>query len=64
MSVIDQISGLTGTSGSNSQDQGAVNQVVGTVAESTFQMMMNQLMQTASQFQETMQDDDDPSGDS
>jgi hypothetical protein len=66
MSIIDQISGLAGglSGSSNSQDQAALNQGVGVVAETTFQMMMNQLMQTTSQFQETMQDDDDPNADS
>ena len=64
MSAIDQVSGAAGASGSNSQDQSAINGVVGTIAGETFQMMMNQLTQTASAFQETMQDDDDPNGDS
>jgi len=65
MSAVDQVSGANSASSSNSsQEQSAVNGVVGTIAGETFQMMMNQLTQTASAFQETMQDDDDPSGDS
>ncbi len=54
---MDGISNVTGSPGGSSQNQAAVNQVVGVVAETTFEMMFNQLMQTASQFQETMQDD-------
>ena len=65
MSAVDQVSGANSASGSNSsQEQSAVNGVVGSIAGETFQMLMNQLRQTTSAFQETMQDDDDPNGDS
>lgn len=40
-------------------DQAAVNQGGGVIAEMIVTMMFNQLMQTVSQFQETMQDDPD-----
>jgi hypothetical protein len=55
---MDAVNSVSGQSGSGSQDQtAAINQGVGTIAETTFEMMFNQIMQTASQFQETMQDD-------
>ena len=47
-----------GASSGASQDQGAsaVNQVVGLVGQTTFQMLFSQLQQNAAQFQDAMED--------
>ena len=59
MDGIGGVLGMLGGGSMSSQDQSAINQAVGVVAQSTFQMMFNQLMQTTNAFQETMQDDED-----
>ena len=45
-----------GASSGASQDQSALNQGIGLVGQTTFQMLLNQLMQNTSQFQDAMQD--------
>jgi hypothetical protein len=54
---MDPISSVIG--GMSSQGQQDVNNAVGTIGASMFQMMFGQLMQTVQGFQETMQDDED-----
>jgi len=59
MSAIDGVSGAAGGSSTSTQGQSQVDQAVGAMAQSMFEMMFNQLMQTTNAFQETMQDDPD-----
>jgi hypothetical protein len=59
MDPISGAMGLLGGGGMSSQAQQEVNNAVGMIGASQFQMIFGQLMQTMNNFQETMTDDSD-----
>jgi hypothetical protein len=59
MDMLGGVMGLLGGGGMSSQAQQEVNNAVGMIGASQFQMIFGQLMQTMNNFQETMTDDSD-----
>jgi hypothetical protein len=59
MDMLGGVMGLLGGGGMSSQAQQEVNNAVGMIGASQFQMIFGQMMQTMNGFQETMTDDSD-----